>query len=73
MLRIFSCQIASLPLKYVGVPISTSRMHVIDWLKLEEKMVKKLIRVKSWLLGVIKIWLFSDLSYVNVLGSQNKH
>jgi hypothetical protein len=39
--RIFNCQIASFPLRYLGVPISASRLHVIEWIKLEEKMVKK--------------------------------
>jgi hypothetical protein len=40
--QIFNCQIVSFPLKYLGVPISVSRLHVIDWLKLEEKIVIKL-------------------------------
>jgi hypothetical protein len=40
--QIFNCQIVSFPLKYLGVPISVSRLNVIDWLKLEEKIVIKL-------------------------------
>jgi hypothetical protein len=40
--EIFSYQIQTFPLKYLGVPISASRLHVADWLKLEEKMEKKL-------------------------------
>jgi hypothetical protein len=40
--HIFNYQIVIFPLKYMGVSISTSRLHVVDWLKLEEKMAKKL-------------------------------
>jgi hypothetical protein len=38
----FNCQIGSLPFKYLGVPISSGRLHVVDWKKLEEKLKKKL-------------------------------
>jgi hypothetical protein len=40
--EIFNCQIGLFPIKYLGVPISASRLHVVDWIKLEEKMTKKL-------------------------------
>jgi hypothetical protein len=30
------------PVKYLGVPISAGRLHVIDWVKLEENLAKKL-------------------------------
>jgi hypothetical protein len=40
--EIFNCQIGVFPIKYLGVPISASRLHVADWLKLEEKLDKKL-------------------------------
>jgi hypothetical protein len=30
------------PIKYLGVPISASKLHVIDWAKLEEESAKKL-------------------------------
>jgi hypothetical protein len=33
----FNCQVGVFPLKYLRIPISASRLHVIDWLKLEEK------------------------------------
>jgi hypothetical protein len=39
---IFNCQIGMFPLKYLGVPISASSLHVIDWVKLEEKLAEKL-------------------------------
>jgi hypothetical protein len=39
---IFDCQIGCFPIKYLGVPIATSRLHVIDWTNLEEKLEKKL-------------------------------
>jgi hypothetical protein len=35
--EIFNCQVGLFPIKYLGVPISPSRLHVIDWTKLEEK------------------------------------
>jgi hypothetical protein len=40
--EIFNCQIKVFPLKYLGVSISANRLHVIEWVKLEEKMEKKL-------------------------------
>jgi hypothetical protein len=39
---IFDSQIGCFPIKYLGVPIATSRLHVIDWTNLEEKLEKKL-------------------------------
>jgi hypothetical protein len=41
--EIFNCQLNVFPLKYLGVPIYASRLHVIDSLELEEKLVRKLI------------------------------
>jgi hypothetical protein len=38
----FNCQIGCFPIKYLGVPISSGRLHVVDWKKLEEKLKKKL-------------------------------
>jgi hypothetical protein len=29
-------------IKYLGVPVTSSKLHVIDWLPVEEKMVKRL-------------------------------
>jgi hypothetical protein len=39
---IFNCQVGFFLVKYLGVPVSASRLHVIDWVRLEEKMGKKL-------------------------------
>jgi hypothetical protein len=44
---IFNCQIGSFPIKYLGVPASPSRLHVIDWLPLEEKSKKRLAMWKG--------------------------
>jgi len=30
------------PIKYLGVPVSGSRLHVKDWLILDEKLLKRL-------------------------------
>jgi len=35
--EIFNCQTGIFPIKYLGVPVSLSRLHVIDWLPLVEK------------------------------------
>lgn len=44
--EIFNCQIGTFPIKYLGVPVSPSRLHVIDWLPLLERMLKNLISGK---------------------------
>ena len=30
--EIFNCQIGLFPVRYLGVPISSSRLHLSDWL-----------------------------------------
>lgn len=40
--EIFNCQIGTFPIKYLGVPVSPSRLHIADWLPLIEKTNKKL-------------------------------
>ena len=40
--EIFNCQMGTFPIKYLGVPVSLSRLHVADWLPLIEKTNKKL-------------------------------
>ena len=40
--NLFNCQIGAFSLKYLGVPVSPSRLHVKDWAMLEEKNEKKL-------------------------------
>jgi hypothetical protein len=40
--NLFNCQISFFTLKYLGVPIAASRLHVVDWTKMEEKSAKKL-------------------------------
>lgn len=40
--EIFNCQIGHFPIKYLGVPVSPSRLHVADWLPLQDKNGKKL-------------------------------
>lgn len=39
--EIFNCQLGTFRIKYLGVPVGPSRLHVIDWLPLEEKSKKK--------------------------------
>ena len=40
--ELFNCQTITFPLKYLGVPVSPARLHVKDWLILEERNEKKL-------------------------------
>jgi hypothetical protein len=39
---LFNCQITLFPIKYLGVPVSASRLHVVDWGKMDENPAKKL-------------------------------
>jgi len=39
---IFNCQVRTFPIKYLGVPVSPSRLHVSDWMPLIDKSMKKL-------------------------------
>jgi len=41
-LKMFNCAIGKWPIKYLGVPISRSRLRVADWLPLVEKINKRL-------------------------------
>lgn len=40
--EIFNCQVGHFPIKYLGLPVSPSRLHVADWIPLKEKNGKKL-------------------------------
>jgi hypothetical protein len=39
---IFNRQIGIFPIRYLDVPISARRLKIIDWIKLEENLAKKL-------------------------------
>lgn len=39
---IFHCQIGMFPIKYLGVPVSPSRLHLCDWTPLVDKSYKRL-------------------------------
>ena len=45
--EIFNCATGVWPIKYFGVPVSGARLHVMDWLKLDEKIYEKI----RWLAG----------------------
>jgi hypothetical protein len=38
----FNCAVGTWPIKFLGVPVSSSRIRVADWLPLDEKMFKRL-------------------------------
>jgi hypothetical protein len=40
--NMFNCAIGNWPIKYLGVPVSGSRLHVADWLPIHEKLLKRL-------------------------------
>jgi hypothetical protein len=50
--EIFNCKIGTFPIKYLGVPVSPSRLHVSDWLPLTEKSAKKLDIWKGGLMSI---------------------
>jgi hypothetical protein len=39
---LFNCQVGTFPIKYLGVPVSPSRLHVSNWLPLVDKCAKRL-------------------------------
>jgi hypothetical protein len=61
---VFNCQVGIFPIKYLGVPISLSRLHVVDWARLEEKLEKKLDTRKgnSLSYGVRSVLIKASLS-----------
>jgi hypothetical protein len=40
--NMFNYAIGKWPIKYLGVPVAGSRLHVADWLPISEKMFKRL-------------------------------
>jgi hypothetical protein len=50
--EIFNCQIGIFPIKYQGVSVSPSRLHVLDWLPLVEKNNKKLDPWKGGMMSI---------------------
>jgi hypothetical protein len=38
---LFNCQIGLFPIRYLGASIAASRLHVVDWARMEEKAAKK--------------------------------
>jgi hypothetical protein len=40
--ELINCATGSWPIKYLGVPVSGSRLHVKDWLSLKDKILKRL-------------------------------
>jgi hypothetical protein len=39
---ILNCTTGEWPIKYLEVPVSSSKLHIIDWLPLDEKMLRRL-------------------------------
>ena len=45
--NIFNCQLGTFPIKYLGVSVSPSRLHVKDWAILENKNAKKTLLMEG--------------------------
>lgn len=50
--EIFNCQVGAFPIKYLGVPMSPSRLHIADRMNLIEKSNKKLEVWKGGLMSI---------------------
>jgi len=48
----FDCAVGAWPIKYLGVPVSGSRIRVAKWLHPDEKMLKRLDRWKAGALSM---------------------
>ena len=49
---LFNCQMGNFPIRYLGVPVSPSRLHVRDWTPLLEKNEKNLAMWKGSSLSI---------------------
>ena len=49
---LFNCKIGYWPIKYLGVPVSGSKLHIRDWLPLDEKITKRLDGWKGSVLSI---------------------
>ena len=63
---IFNCQVGSFPIKYLGVPVSPSRLHISDWLPLIEKSSKRLDIWKGGTMSIARRKTLIDSSLSNV-------
>jgi hypothetical protein len=39
---IMNCATGEWPIKYLGVSVTSSKLHIIDWLPVDEKLLKRL-------------------------------
>jgi hypothetical protein len=65
MLIFLTTQVGTFPIKYLGVPINPSWLHVIDWLPLVEKNNKKLDIWKGGLMSIAGRVVLIDASLSN--------
>jgi mannosylglycoprotein endo-beta-mannosidase len=50
--EIFTCPIAELPMKYLGIPIDEKKLIVSQWDPMEEKFEKKIVGWKGNMLSI---------------------
>jgi hypothetical protein len=73
--NLFACQVGIFPLKYLGAPIATSRLHVVGWARMEEKSSKKLDvwqgnslsitpRVTEFLIILLRLLIMHPIHYL---------
>lgn len=76
---LFNCQVGCFAIKYLGVPVSPSRLHACDWEPLVEKNEKKLstwerqLTINCWenyvdLLQLVQLFY---LPHVNLVSPKN--
>jgi hypothetical protein len=49
---LFDCQISNFPMRYLVVPDSPSKLHVVDWIIWEENIEKRLLAWKGSILSI---------------------
>lgn len=67
MADLFNCQIGFFPIKYLGVPVSPSKLHVKDLAPIVEKNEKKLVVWKGGTMSITS----SLISVIHVSNSKN--
>jgi hypothetical protein len=67
MAEVFNCQIGFIPIKYLGVPVSPSRLHVKDWSPVIEKNEKKLVVWKGGTLSIAGRTILINASLTSVV------
>jgi len=55
--ELFNCAVVQWPMKYLGVPVCGSRLHIKDWLPLDEKLTKGVVVFVGLGFGLVSVWV----------------